>query len=346
MGIETRYFLGTLKHVITTGATNLSTGTGTDTGGQCYVAPWNTKYTGICPLSAFAVYFARFKIVSAYVEFCSTQPTSENRQITMATVDDPCYWESVNIGGANNTPTKAQMNNMAGSITFPAWTPNKRFKLNLQKKMLFTAGDVGAADFDFADEPANLRLMYAGTWAVRLDGTIPAATESIGDMFMHIRVDFCNIVSQITTSIDPALSVRERKSNTRRLKEVEEKLAALIIPPNETKIDEGPWSQYCGGCGVTQYTYKTKMDFLELCPQHGTPLDPEGNEIVREDKSWTSEEQTAMYRALPLSPKHPMTKNQCKLGSTASSPVTQLSSGVTTPVKLGGIVFNTLRERQ
>jgi len=210
MGIETRLFLGTLKH-LSTGGTSLMINT-VELGGQMYLAPWNNQYTTVCPLSVFAVYFARFRIIDAAIEFCSTQPTSENRQITWCSIDDPCYWESVGVSTSVQTPSKANMNNMAGAMAFPAWMPNKRLRLLHTKAMLFTAGQTSQL-FDYNDIPANIRNQYAGTFGIRIDGVTPTATESIGDIFLRIRVDFCNIVSQINNTIDEDPTVAVRRGN-------------------------------------------------------------------------------------------------------------------------------------
>jgi hypothetical protein len=187
--LKWKYYLGDLIYT-TTGTTSFTVN-GSNNQGQWYCHPANQAYSGASPATTQASFWSQYKIHKACLRFTTRVSVNTDYAVNWATCDDPEIWRSLSVASSTTTITKAMLLSLPQSGTWNGWLPLYCVNVPVKKSWLYVSNqDGGNALFSYADSAALQRQSYAGTFAFRVEGTLPASDTTISNVFVEFDVSF------------------------------------------------------------------------------------------------------------------------------------------------------------
>jgi hypothetical protein len=149
---------------------------------------------GIVP--RIAQYFDSYFQHGCLLEFCTNlNATGTPYAVSWCFCGDYDHWERIGLTNSATTPSKAQILMMSNSQTFPGWTasqfigiPSNNIRFSTAVPWVPSNAGVGV-DFT-AQSIATLRQTVCATAGMRVDGVAPAEDTTIGDIFLHLDLEF------------------------------------------------------------------------------------------------------------------------------------------------------------
>lgn len=214
----------TLNYATITGIASVSVinSGGTQTQGTHFYCPANVFYYPD-PVNTFAKLFSMWKSNGVCYEFVPRVAggTTSGISLTVGWTEDPVYPDthSWTNGSGGWQPTEAQVSVLEQAVQFPVWVPQQCIKVDAKKEWLYSTAASFDTRVDLADEPADIRMQYAGILALsgsdNPPGT-PGTAAVLGSLYAQGSVEFHELASPINR--DPTLSKEkcERKERERK----------------------------------------------------------------------------------------------------------------------------------
>lgn len=213
--------------------------------GQVFFNPANYFYF-TSPYTTFGFLFQRYRMLTHSVEFITEVATSYSGSVTVATVDDPCAFQSTFVGtgytGISQLPT-AQIQQFTTAQTWPLYLPRKVVNLFPSTGWLYCAGPDYGTQYVPTDDAADQRMFYSGGLATVVENLNPppaVGTQTIlAKVYYNYTIELCDLSPGITHTVSLSKEINTRSFSSKRMDAMKQEMKRLFDSKfNSEEIEE------------------------------------------------------------------------------------------------------------